>query len=274
MCVPRTPHIVFSTRPLGYWQSYLPRTADPMPTPRRGRRGLAAVTGRNVAVGARTRAREGTSRGASWESNAPRRRPRAVRLVRRDVHTGVLRARRGDVRDARVGARRARGDASPLVELRVRHAGDRATRRARAHAAAARVPARRSRRDSSAPRDAARRADGARRRAVGSFSFRIRRRARGPARAVAHARAVRLGAGGRRRFGGSGTSKRDRVRAHSTARRARAQPQTRRLGEGRRVRRRRRRKRRTSFRRRERRRERRERRERYRLATRRAKKSV
>ena len=52
---------------VGILPSYLPRTADPMPTPRRGRRGLAAVTGRNVAVGARTRAREGTSRGASRE---------------------------------------------------------------------------------------------------------------------------------------------------------------------------------------------------------------
>ena len=137
------------------------------------------MTGRNVAVGARTRAREGTSRGASWESNAPRRRPRAFRLVRRDVHTGVLRARRGDVRDARVGARAPAAAATvepccPPVT---------ATRRARAPPQP-RVPARRSRRDVSAPRDAARRADGARRRAVGSFLFAPAARPR----AVAHAR--------------------------------------------------------------------------------------
>ena len=137
------------------------------------------------------------------------------------MFTPAFFARDGDVRDARVGARRARA-ASPLVELRVRHAGDRATRRARAHAAAARVPARRSRRDVSAPGCRARRANGARRRAVGSFSSHHARQREDPhAQWHTPRRAPRRGRAApiRRKR----NLERDRVRAHSTARR-RARP--------------------------------------------------
>ena len=214
--VPRTPHIVFLDATVGILASYLPVR----PIRRRSCRGAGPragqpVTGRNVnAVAALALGPPRTSRGASWAIERVPASSGPFRLVRRDVHTGVLRARRERPRCA-TPARRA-------TRPRRRFAGrrgfvfatpvTRATRRARAHAAAARVPARRSRRDVSATPVRRGRHRPPRRRAVGSFSFRSPPGPAIAARAVA-ARAVRLGgASGRRRFGGSGTSQRDRVR--------------------------------------------------------------